>query len=60
MSDEKTTPDAPATPAAPASTVKAPPSILSRPTDAVARPGFRNPPNARTKAQKAEKGKKKR
>lgn len=34
-------------------------NLLSRPTDYVARPGFRNPANARTKAQKSA-GKKRR
>lgn len=37
----------------------APPSILSRPTDAAPRPGFRAPPNKGSKAQKSEKSKKK-
>lgn len=35
----------------------APPSVLSRPTDAAARPGFRSPPNAASKAQKKNKKK---
>ncbi len=38
----------------------APPSLLSRPTDAAPKPGFRAPPNKGSKAQKsavAEKGK---
>ncbi|MCK6504687.1 hypothetical protein L6R53_14995 [Myxococcota bacterium] len=34
-------------------------NLLSRPTDFVARPGFRNPANSRTKAQK-QAGKKRR
>lgn len=35
--------------------------MLTRDSDVAARPGFRNPPNARTKAQKSgRKGKKKR
>lgn len=33
---------------------------LSRPTDAVARPGFRNPSNKRSKAQKSNRKKKRR
>lgn len=33
----------------------APPSMLSRPTDAAARPGFRSPPNNKSKAQKKRK-----
>ena len=33
----------------------APPSVLSRPTDAAARPGFRSPPNNKSKAQKKRK-----
>jgi hypothetical protein len=40
-------------PVAPA--VIAPPSILSRPTDGAARPGFRSPPNKGSKAQKKKK-----
>jgi hypothetical protein len=42
-------------PAAPASA--GPPNILTRPTDRVARPGFRNPPNQKSKAQKKQKKK---
>ena len=34
-------------------------SILSRDTDHAARPGFRNAPNQRSKAQKKEQAKKK-
>lgn len=34
------------------------PSVLSRPTDYVARPGFRNPSNAKSKAQKGKRKKK--
>jgi hypothetical protein len=49
--------DEPARPPAPSKI--APPSILSRPSDAPPRPGFRAPPNKGTKAQKTAKGKKK-
>jgi hypothetical protein len=52
--DESVAPEA--APAAPAAGARAP-NPLSRPTDAVARPGFRNPPNAKSKAQKSGKGK---
>jgi hypothetical protein len=52
MSDE--TPGAPPPP-----TPTRPPSALTNPKDAAARPGFRSPPNQRTKAQKAPQGKKK-
>lgn len=45
-------------PAAPAPSI-APGSALQRDTDRVARPGFRNPPNKGSKAQKADSGKKK-
>lgn len=38
----------------------APPGILSRDTDRAARPGFRSPPNQKSKAQKSPGGKKKR
>lgn len=48
MSDEKET----NAPAAPAKTVIAPPSMLSKPTDAAPRPGFRAPSNSKSKAQK--------
>ncbi len=41
-----------------ATTVIAPPSILSRPTDAAARPGFRSPPNKNSRAQQPAKKKK--
>jgi hypothetical protein len=34
---------------------KAPPGMLTRPTDHAARPGFRSPANARSKAQKKKK-----
>lgn len=34
-------------------------SLLTRDSDAVARPGFRNPSNSRSKAQKKSKAKKK-
>ena len=44
MSDEK-----PARPAAPSS---APPNVLAHETDRATRPGFRSPPNAKSKAQK--------
>lgn len=37
---------------------KAPNSLLTRPTDHAARPGFRSPPNKNSKAQKAAKKKK--
>lgn len=49
MSDEK--------PANPTPTFTPPPSPLQKETDRVARPGFRNPPNAKTKAQKSAKKK---
>ena len=32
-----------------------PPNILTRPTDHAARPGFRSPPNQKSKAQKKQK-----
>lgn len=35
----------------------APPGMLTRPTDYAARPGFRSPPNQKSKAQKAKKRK---
>lgn len=35
------------------STRVAPPSVLQRDSDRVARPGFRNPPNSKSKAQKS-------
>jgi hypothetical protein len=57
MSDPTDTVDEGAAPAAaPAAGARAP-NPLSRPSDAVARPGFRNPPNAKSKAQKPGKGK---
>jgi len=34
---------------------KAPNSLLTRPTDHAARPGFRSPPNKHSKAQKRKK-----
>ena len=37
-----------------------PPNILTRPTDHAARPGFRSPPNQKSKAQKKKAGGKKR
>ena len=40
------------------STPKAPPGMLTRPSDLTTRPGFRSPPNAKSKAQKAAKKKK--
>ena len=43
--------DAPAQPSRPV-------NPLSRPTDAVARPGFRNPANKRTKAQRKKRRRK--
>ena len=49
VSDEK--------PANPTPTFTPPPSPLQKETDRVARPGFRNPPNAKTKAQKSAKKK---
>lgn len=39
--------------------VSRPINPLSRPTDAIARPGFRNPANKKTKAQKKRRRKKK-
>lgn len=41
-------------------TPQRPTNPLSRPTDAVSRPGFRAPSNSRTKAQKKRRKKKKR
>lgn len=40
-------------------TSRPPPSILTRPTDHAQRPGFRSPSNARSKAQKKKKNKRK-
>ena len=58
MSDEaEPKPAAPVAPAAPSRASIAPPSVLSRPTDGAARPGFRSPRNKGSKAQKS--GKKK-
>lgn len=54
MSDETETPESPET-SAPARRPFAPPTPLQRPTDAAARPGFRSPPNNRSKAQKKKK-----
>ena len=57
------TPEVPVSEASPATDAKkprasvAPPSVLSRPTDAAARPGFRSPANANSKAQKRDKKK---
>jgi hypothetical protein len=67
MSDHETpATDAPAsepaaeTPAAPApARTIAPTGLLTRPTDHAARPGFRSPPNANSKAQKNAPKKKK-
>ncbi len=42
------------------STARSPSNPLSRPTDAVLRPGFRNPANSRTKAQRKKRKNKKR
>jgi hypothetical protein len=53
---EKTDEPAPAAPAAQGR----PPNILTRPTDHAARPGFRSPPNQKSKAQKKKAGGKKR
>lgn len=39
----------------PASTAVAPRGVLTRPTDLASRPGFRSPPNAKSKAQKSQK-----
>lgn len=39
----------------PASTAVAPRGVLTRPTDLASRPGFRSPPNAKSKAQKNQK-----
>ncbi|MDG1481768.1 MAG: hypothetical protein P8R54_19390 [Myxococcota bacterium] len=41
-------------------TIRSPSNPLSRPTDAVIRPGFRNPANSRTKAQRKKRKNKKR
>lgn len=41
-------------------TTRSPSNPLSRPTDAVLRPGFRNPANSRTKAQRKKRKNKKR
>ena len=43
-----------------ATTIRSPSNPLSRPTDAVIRPGFRNPANSRTKAQRKKRKNKKR
>ena len=42
------------------STNRSPSNPLSRPTDAILRPGFRNPSNSRSKAQRKARRKKKR
>jgi hypothetical protein len=47
---EKTDETAPQTP-----TQGRPPNILTRPTDHATRPGFRSPPNQKSKAQKKSK-----
>jgi len=47
VSDEK--------PARPATANPAPPNILARETDRAERPGFRSPPNSKSKAQKKKK-----
>lgn len=47
--------DTQATAKAPGASAVARASVLSRPTDFVQRPGFRNPANAKTKAQKGGK-----
>ncbi len=57
MPDENNAPTTEATTEKPAdkaapSTRVAPPSLLQHDSDRVARPGFRNPPNAKSKAQK--------
>jgi hypothetical protein len=60
LSDENPETTAPAAAPKPqSSTPKPPPNVLSRPTDAAVRPGFRSPPNKGSKAQKAQKSKKK-
>lgn len=58
MSDEETpeTPETPAgTDAAPGTKAVMPTSVLTKPTDAPVRPGFRNPANMKSKAQKKKK-----
>lgn len=62
MSDTPETPETaettPTTEEKPAGPVSVrPTSVLTRPTDAPLRPGFRNPPNAKSKAQKKAKRK---
>lgn len=52
MSDEKPTES---TPPAATPTPKGLPSILTKATDHAPKPGFRAPPNARSKAQKKKK-----
>lgn len=47
MSEEK--------PARPVATSPAPPNVLARETDRAERPGFRNPANSKSKAQKKKK-----
>lgn len=42
-------------PTTPPATPTAPPGMLTRPTDLAARPGFRSPANAKSKAQKKKK-----
>lgn len=51
------TPEAPAEESATPTPSRRVGNPLSRPTDAVARPGFRNPSNKRSKAQKGSKKK---
>jgi hypothetical protein len=57
MSDEATpTPEPTAAPDAPIGPKAVmPTSILTKPTDAPVRPGFRNPANTKSKAQKKKK-----
>ena len=66
MSEEKTENGAAeesteaAAPAEEKSVNRSPGNPLSRPTDAILRPGFRNPSNSRSKAQRKARKKKKR
>ena len=56
MADEPKESEKTDEPAAQASTEHGrPPNILTRPTDHAARPGFRSPPNQKSKAQKKNK-----
>lgn len=60
MSDETEATPAAATAATPATrSTTAPPSILTKPTDAAERPGFRSMANTKSKAQVHAKRKKK-